>query len=133
MLNMRMNRYWIENINYSLDIDLYINRNKEISIIPELQRLVDKVDGNKAIVKLFFRVKKTDVIPFDINVTICGLFECDNWETTQDGLYFINTTSTQILFPYLRQAISTITGMSNIAQYVLPVVNVSTLFRNEVK
>ena len=131
MLNMRLDKYWIENINYSLDINLYINRNKDITIVPEIQRQIVKVDANKAVVKLLLRVKKTDVIPFDINIAICGLFECENWENTEEGHYFVSTTSVQVLFPFLRQAVANITGMSNIAQYVLPIVNVGNLFNNQ--
>lgn len=133
MCSMKLNRYWIEKIDYSLDIDLYENRNKEINIVPELKREVFDIDENNAVVKLSLVVKKTNVVPFFINIIVCGLFESSSWKESEDGQYFINTTSAQVLFPYLRQAVSTITGLSNISQYVLPIVNVNNLFNKDNK
>ncbi len=128
MLNFSLINYWIENIDYSLDYQKFPKGNKKIDIIPRIERTIVPVDDNQAIVKLRFSITKTNEVPFGIELSICGTFYCENWSKHQDGMSFIRTTSVQILFPYLRQAVSTITGMSNIPQYLLPVVNVANLF-----
>lgn len=128
MLNFSLINYWIENIDYSLDYQKFPKGNKKINIIPRIERTILPVDDNQAIVKLHFSIKKTNEVPFGIELSICGRFYCENWPKHEEGMSFIRTTSVQILFPYLRQAVSTITGMSNIPQYLLPVVNVANLF-----
>ena len=127
MLKMKMNRYWIENIEYLLDPQ-YLTSNQKINLSPKIAREINNIDDNRAIVKLIFELKKENDYPFGIKITICGEFECPNWKTSDSGMYFMNSTSVQTLFPYLRQAVSTITGLSNIPQYCLPIVNVHELF-----
>lgn len=128
MPKMSFKKYWIEKSNYSLNVDVLENLKESIHIFPEFRREIVKVDDNHATVKVNVNIQQTDIVPFSIDVTICGLFECENWENTDIGHEFIFITSVQALFPYLRQAVSTITGMSNVPQYVLPIVNVRTLF-----
>lgn len=129
MLSLRLNKYWIENIDYVLDPEVFNTQNLQINIVPELNRDILPVDENHAVVKLSINVKKTDKVPFGIKTTICGLFECPKWKDTEDGMSFMKITAVQVLFPYLRQSVSTITGMSNVPQYVLPIVNVAELFK----
>ena len=128
MPKMSFKKYWIEKSNYSLNVNVLENLKEPIHIFPEFRREIVKVDDNHATVKLNVNIKQTEKVPFSIDVTICGLFECDDWEKTDIGREFVFITSIQTLFPYLRQAVSTITGMSNVPQYVLPIVNVRTLF-----
>ena len=128
MLNFSLVNYWIEKIDYSLDYDNFPKGNKKIDITPKIERTIMPLDDNQATVKLHFSIKKAKEVPFGIDLTICGKFNCENWAKFEDGMLFMRITSVQILFPYLRQAVSTSTGMSNIPQYLLPVVNVANLF-----
>ena len=127
MLNMKMNRYWIENIEYSLD-PYFLKTNEKINLSPKIGRQIEDIDSNRALVKIVFELKKEADNPFGINIVICGEFECPNWRDSSDGIYFMNKTAIQTLFPYLRQAVSTITGLSNITQYCLPIINVNEIF-----
>lgn len=130
MLNMRLQKHWVDNINYSLDINKYEScLGKTININPEFKRDIIEVDTDNAIVKLSIKITNENDAPFDVNVTICGLFECKGWKDTNEGQDFIKFTSVQVLFPYLRQIVSTITGLSNIQQYVLPIINVFDFFK----
>ncbi len=130
MLNMRLEKYWVENINYTLDIDTYSSfSGKKININPELKRDIVEVDADKAIVKLSIKICKEGEVPFGVNATVCGSFICESWKQSPEGQSFIKFTSVQVLFPYLRQLISTITGASNIHAYVLPIINVFEFFK----
>lgn len=132
VLKMNLKRYWMENIAFNLNSNALINlNNKAIKISPEFKREIIEVDENNAIVKITMRVSQTEEIPFNVYITVCGAFECEKWKESEDGQGFIKITTVQVLFPYLRQAVSTITGMANIPPYVLPIVNVRTLFEKD--
>lgn len=128
---MNMTHYWIEKSNFNLNVKtLSKNAKGPISISPDFKRDIIELDGDNAIVKISIIIKQTDSIPFDIDVVVCGSFNCERWKESDEGQSFIKYTSVQILFPYLRQAVATITGMANIPQYVLPVINVKELFKD---
>lgn len=130
MLNFRLEKYWVEDINYKLNIDTYSScLGKTINIDPQLKRDIVEIDDNKAIVKLSIKVDSEKESPFGMLITICGEFVCKAWKDTPEGQDFMKFTSVQVLFPYLRQIVSTVTSLSNIQPYVLPVINVFELFK----
>ena len=129
MLSMKLNRYWIENVDYKLNPNIFDSKNKAVQITPELQREIVDIDDNNAIVKLSILIEQSESVPFGLKMTVCGSFECEKWKESDQGNIFIKTTSIQVLFPYLRNAVSMVTGLSNVPQYVLPIINVLDLFK----
>lgn len=61
MLNMKMNRYWIENIEYSLD-PYFLKTNEKINLSPKIGRQIEDIDSNRALVKIVFELKKKQII-----------------------------------------------------------------------
>ena len=121
--------YNITNISMKLNPSFELS-DKPIEVKPSFGREVIRIDNHHAIVILKVEIKNEGNKPFFGGLIIQGQFKCDNWEKSEDGLFLIKETSSAILFPYLRQALSTITGLMNIPPYTLPVVNVQTLFKD---
>lgn len=124
-----MHRYWIDKIDYKINPNFQSDNNK-VDIKPQFSRAINKVDESKVIVIIEF---KTDLetSPFFLNIRINGLFECQGWEGDETGKFLINENTSTILFPYLRQAITTVTGLANVTPLVLPVINTYNLFNNK--
>lgn len=122
-----LKHYFISEINLRLNSS-FKPQKEPISINPIFSRSINKIDDNSASVSIRVEIKDEGNKPFIGFLTIQGVFKCDNYESTEDGLYLMKTTTTMVLFPYLRQALSTATTLLNVPPYVLPVVNVSNLF-----
>jgi len=120
--------YNITNISIRLNPSFQITEGP-IEINPCFGRAITKIDDNQAIITLKVEIKNEGNKPFIGEITIQGKFRCDNWENSEDGQFLIKETTSTILFPYLRQALSNVTGLLNITPYILPVVNTQSLFK----
>lgn len=98
-----------------------------ISLNPILEKKIEKIDENTVKVSLFFRVDGKDDKPFSLKVILVGLFKCENWEKTEIGSALARMNTVNILFPYLRQAVSTLTTMAGIPPYILPIINTNSI------
>ena len=104
--------------------------NEAIEMNPFFGRKIVKIDDNTVIVALKVEIKNEGNKPFFGEITIQGTFRCDNWEKSEDGVFLVKQTASAVLFPYLRHALSDVTSLMNIPAYVLPVVNIKTLFKD---
>lgn len=59
-----------------------------------------------------------------------GVFEFEDWEDDDKNGMAINN-ATAILFPYLRNLVSTVTLNGNVPPYILPVMNIVELFKKQ--
>ena len=100
---------------------------KPIEIEPNFNRTIVKIDDDNLIVSISVSIKD-DKMPFDLFVEISGEFNLPKWESDEKkkGIAYINTVA--ILFPYLRQAVTTTTSLGGVAPLMLPIVNVFSLF-----
>lgn len=74
--------------------------------------------------------EKREESPFNITATVVGLFEeIPGGAVTLKKFAEINAPS--ILFPYLREAVSSITAKSHLGSVLLPPVNIAALIRGE--
>jgi preprotein translocase subunit SecB len=126
-------RLYLENY-YITDIDIKLNKGFKkpeglIDVNPKFSKKLDRIDENRFVVRMKVTIEEKVNKPFYGSLTIQGNFKCENFETTEDGQYLTETTTLVILFPYLRQALSTVTTLLNIPTYVLPVVNVEKIFK----
>lgn len=97
------------------------------------KRNIKKIDNNKYRIMLGFVIlqeENEDLIPFELEVFILGVFELENWEDDDKVEIAINN-ATAVLFPYLRNLVSTTTLNGNVSPYVIPLVNVAQLFNNK--
>lgn len=119
-----MNKYWISEAHFSLNESFFNKDNPSSKIQPTLSQSVKKIDKNNAEVVLKLDINDDQNIPFEIHVSINGFFECNDWERNKKQNKLLLFTSVQTLYPYLRQAVSNLTSMANIAPYTLPIINV---------
>ena len=125
-----LRQYYVSELNLKLNKD-YKNTGDLISINPVISRKIEKIDDNSVVVNIKIEVKNEGNKPFYGVIVIQGYFECKNWESTEDGKDLVMNTTSIVLFPYLRQAMSTATTLLNVPTYVLPVVNVRKLFKDK--
>ena len=67
-------------------------------------------------------------LPYYVDIMISGEFQLNNWES-KDNISIVQTNTIVILFPYLRTLLTSITSNTNIPPYVLPITNITTLFK----
>ena len=121
---LKMKRYWISESHFSINPTFFNKVGASANIEPELSQKIKKIDKDNAEVEIMVKISKNETSPFDILVIINGFFECPDWEDNKNQNDLLVFTSMQTLYPYLRQAVSTLTSNANIAPYVLPLINV---------
>ncbi len=121
---LKLIRYDVLKLNFALNLNYCYNENRTIEVNPQLTRQINKIDENQAEVVLTFAISSAEDLttPFDFELSIRGIFESNQWETTCPDVMKINTVA--ILFPFLRSLIATVTANVNVPPYVLPVINV---------
>lgn len=127
-------RYWFDKLELIANNNFKKVEGQPINLEPSLSRRIQKVDENQAVVSISIKTKESkDDVPFFLDVCISGLFSCPLWEDSDDGKFYINETTSTILFPYLRQAVTTLTSLGNFPPFVLPIINTYSLFNKENK
>lgn len=107
-----------------------INTDGKLDIKPQFSRQVRKVNGNDKLnfIALSVKIENTEAEPkpFDIHVTMVGVFEVDGIKDDAEERSFV-IEATKTVYPYLRQAVSSLTSVAGIAPLYLPVIG-GTLF-----
>ena len=88
----------------------------------------DEKNANEAIITIdciIFENAIENDYPFTLEITIVGNFEVEGEIEHEDFMRFCELNGTAVLFPYLRGAITNITGSTNLIPLVLPLVNIS--------
>lgn len=81
-------------------------------------------DENNFILKLSMNIfKDQEQAPFEMNVSVIGIFEVDNIEENLKK-EFAEKNSVAILFPYVRALVSNYTAVANVTPLILPPINV---------
>ena len=107
------------------------NTNK-FNITPKYKKEIEKINNNLYIVKLIFDIKNDEktIFPFDMHMAMVGTFEI--FEATDYEINsFLNLKAIEILFPYLRSAVSGVTAAAMLPPVMLPIVPAEKLFTNE--
>ena len=113
-LSFKMNRVRLEP-NARLDINL------------QFSRQVRKVKDNDKLmfIALSLKVESTEAEPkpFNINVTLVGTFEVEDMASGGEQERDFVIEATNMLFPYLRAAVTNLTASAYVAPLNLPVIN----------
>lgn len=114
-----------EELNYKLN-RVQIAPNQRLDIKPQFARQVRKPNDNKKLMFISLSVKiestEQEPKPFDINVTLVGVFELEKADyTAQEEREFV-IEATQLLYPYLRSTVSNLTAQAYITPLNLPVI-----------
>ena len=102
-----------------------IEPNAKLDIKPQFSRQVRKANGNEKLnfVSLSVKIQSTEAEPkpFDINVTMVGVYEVEVANKTEERDFVIEATKQ--LYPYLRSAVTNLTANAYISPLNLPVIN----------
>lgn len=132
-IKFTMENYWLSDIAFSRNIKFDWEGKQSIDLSPRIERKVSKVDDDNAVVSLSLSIELSEKVPFGLNIVVNGAFRLEKWEESEEKKLVMLENAPTVLFPYLRQAASEITMMANIPPYVLPIVNVPNLFKNDNK
>ncbi|MBO4940163.1 MAG: protein-export chaperone SecB [Clostridia bacterium] len=116
-----------EALNFNIN-RIKVDKDTRIEIRPKFSRTVRRVQENDKIWLLVLEVKveSTDAepTPFNMDARLVGVFEAEEVENERELV--INMT--EIVYPYLRAAVSSLTSTAMINPMILPVIPAGTLF-----
>lgn len=114
-----------EEISFKLN-RIKLNPEDRLDIKPQFSRQVRKVNGNEKLnfISLSVKIESTDAEPkpFNIDVTIVGIFEVEDVHGEQEERKFV-IEETKLVYPYLRAAVTNLTASAYIAPLNLPVIS----------
>ncbi len=119
-----------EELTYTMN-RIKINKDQKFEIKPQFSRTVKRVEEND---KLWFltlevKIESTEDAPkpFNLKARLVGVFEAEEIESDVDKQDLV-INMTEIVYPYLRAAVSSLTANSFINPLILPVIPAGTMF-----
>ncbi len=119
-----------EELSYTIN-RIKMDQNSKFEIKPQFSRTVRRVQEND---KLWFltlevKVESTDdqPKPFNVKARLVGIFEAEDVENDLDRQDLV-INMTEIVYPYLRAAVSSLTANAFINPLMLPVIPAGTMF-----
>jgi len=105
----------------------------QYKISPKITRNVGKINQKAYFTQINVEIKDTEVahFPFNLEVSLRAIFEFQEPFDEAEVWEFLKIPAVNILYPYVRSAVSSLTAMSMNPPIVLPVVDASTLFTEE--
>lgn len=123
---IRLVNYKVLETNFLLCSE-FVFKNQKIDIEPKFSRSVSKIDENIFALILGVEINNERLtLPFSARVKIYAEFNFNSWEDSQNNFAISSTTA--ILFPYLRTLLSQVTMLGNVPTYTLPVMNINKVF-----
>ena len=119
-----------EELSFSLN-RVKIEKDTKIEIKPQFSRTVRRAQENDKIWFLSLDVKvestENEPKPFNLKARLVGVFEAEEIENDLDRQDLV-INMTEIVYPYLRAAVSALTANAFINPMVLPVIPAGTMF-----
>ncbi len=113
-----------EELNFKLN-RVKIDPNDRIELRPQFARQVRRMNNDPKvfIVALSVKIESTaeEPKPFNLNVTMAGVFEVELASQDEERDFVIQGTSS--IYPYLRAAVSNLTASAGIAPLNLPILS----------
>ncbi len=119
-----------EELSYTIN-RIKMDQNSKFEIKPQFSRTVRRVQENDKLwfVTLEVKVESTEEQPkpFNVKARLVGIFEAEDVENDLDKQDLV-INMTEIIYPYLRAAVSSITANAFINPLMLPVIPAGTMF-----
>lgn len=119
-----------EELNFSMN-RIKMDKDTKYEIKPQFSRTVRRVQEND---KLWFLVLEVKIEsteeapkPFNLRARLVGVFEAEDVETELDKQDLV-INMTEVVYPYLRSAVSSLTANAFIQPLMLPVIPAGTMF-----
>ena len=119
-----------EELNYSIN-RIKVDKDTKIEIKPQFSRTVRRVQENDKVWFVSLEVKvessENEPKPFNLKVRLVGMFEAEDIQDELDRRDLV-INMTEIVYPYLRAAVSAVTANAFINPMMLPVIPAGTMF-----
>ena len=119
-----------EEISYNMN-RVKADPNKRFEIKPQFTRGVKRVKENDKLYFLTLEVKiestEQNETPFNLKCRLVGAFEAEEIENKEDEQVLV-LSMTEIVYPYLRAAVGSLTANAFIQPLMLPVIPAGTMF-----
>ena len=119
-----------EELTYSMN-RIKVEKDTKFEIKPQFSRTVRRVQENEKLWFLTLEVKvestEESPKPFNVKARLVGVFEAEEVESDLDKQDLV-INMTEIVYPYLRAAVSALTANSFINPLILPVIPAGTMF-----
>ncbi len=119
-----------EELSYTMN-RVQLPPNTRIELKPQFARQIRGAKENPNMYFLVLEVKiestEQEPKPFSLKCRLVGAFEAEDVNTEEDK-QILAVSMTEVVYPYLRSAVSTLTATSFINPVILPVVPASTMF-----
>lgn len=119
-----------EELTYTMN-RIKLDKNQKFEIKPQFSRTIRRVEENDKLWFLTLEVKiestEDEPKPFNLKARLVGVFEAEEIESDLDK-HDLVINMTEIVYPYLRAAVSSLTANSFINPLILPVIPAGTMF-----
>jgi len=129
---LQLKNYFVKHISFELNDEFDFSQDSEIQMRPQFERKISKIDDDNVKVSLCVHVDNTDgeLVPFFVSIEVEGEFCLRAWEK-ENNIFIIENNAVAILFPYLRALLTTVTSNANMPPYILPIMNIIELFKQD--
>ncbi|NDL67785.1 protein-export chaperone SecB [Anaerotalea alkaliphila] len=123
--------YVVNEINFIKTEGYAVPKGGKFNVQPELKSstIYEGENTYKLTLTLGINMQKDIDFPFELFVSMTGIFQFNSQQPETKGMLEKNTTA--ILFPYLRTLVSSVTMNANIPPFILPTVNVSKMLEKQ--
>ena len=119
-----------EELTYTIN-RIKMDKDTKFEIKPQFSRTVRRVQENDKIwfLTLEVKVESTEEAPkpFNLKARLVGVFEAEDVQGEEDSRDLV-INMTEIVYPYLRAAVSSLTATAFINPMMLPVIPAGTMF-----
>ena len=119
-----------EELTYTIN-RIKVEPNTKFEIKPQFSRTVRKVQENDKLWFVTLEVKiestETEPKPFNLKARLVGVFEAEDLQDEMDK-HDLVINMTEIVYPYLRAAVSSLTANAFVNPVMLPVIPAGTMF-----
>ena len=119
-----------EELTYTIN-RIKMEKDAKFEIKPQFSRTVRRVQENDKIwfLTLEVKVESTEEAPkpFNLKARLVGVFEAEDLQDEMDNRDLV-INMTEIVYPYLRAAVSSVTANAFINPMILPVIPAGTMF-----
>ena len=119
-----------EELTYTIN-RIKVEKDTKIEIKPQFSRTVRRVQENDKVWFVSLEVKvessENEPKPFNLKARLVGVFEAEDVNTDEDRQDLV-INMTEIVYPYLRAAVSSLTANAFINPLILPVIPAGTMF-----
>ena len=125
-----LGRIMAEEVSYTMN-RIKVAPDTKFEIKPQFSRTVRRIQENDKVWFLTLEVKvdstEESPKPFNLKVRLVGAFEAEEVDTEEDRRDLV-INMTEIVYPYLRAAVSSLTANAFINPLILPVIPAGTMF-----